>query len=400
MPGYIERLLKKDAASGMLLMLSAAMAMFLANDLILGPFYFDLLDLPIQFRIAEFDIHKPLLLWVNDGLMAIFFLVIGLEVKEEICHGSLSSLQGAMLPIIAAVGGMVVPATIYVLFTLNSPEFLNGWAVPAATDIAFALGIMMLLGKRVPTSLKVFLLALAISDDLGAILIIALFYSGKISMAALGWSVVAMGALFILNRRRYSGLTPYLFFGLLLWTAVLKSGLHATLAGVVVGFFMPMNGREGDSPLAHMKQYLYPFSNFFILPVFAFVNAGVDLSGVSLSFLASPISLGIMLGLFLGKPLGIFCFSMLAVRLGIAELPQGANRTQLFATSSLCGIGFTMSIFISSLAFVEAATLSQSRLAILGGSFASALAGYYLLWHSTRERQQALIQAEVGASVK
>ncbi|WP_427978222.1 Na+/H+ antiporter NhaA [Agarivorans sp.] len=385
MKSFIERFLKMEAAGGILLMLAAAVAMFMANNAWLSQAYFAFLDTPLQVRIAELDINKPLLLWINDGLMAIFFLVIGLEVKRELIEGALSSKERALLPVVAAVGGMVVPALVYLLFNMGDAELAKGWAIPAATDIAFALGVMALLGKRVPASLKVFLLALAIADDLGVIIVIALFYTSELAIVPAIWAACATLGLYLLNRRGHGGLTAYLILGTVLWVAVLKSGVHATLAGVIVGFMVPIKAKLGGSPLKKLEHALHPASSFIIVPIFAFANAGVPLAGISLESFQSPLALGVMLGLLVGKPLGIYTASRFAIRVGLAKLPEGSNNMQLFATSILCGIGFTMSIFISSLAFSgQTDLIALSRLAILAGSIGAALLGYGLLRWSTR----------------
>ena len=390
----IKKFFRLESASGILLILAALVALASANSPLAG-YYHEFLALDVQVKIGSLDLHKPLFLWINDGLMALFFLLIGMEVKREMIDGALSTREQALFPAIAALGGMLAPALIYLLVNHGHPETLNGWAIPAATDIAFALGVMALLGKRVPTSLKVFLLALAIIDDLGVILIIALFYTAELNTMAL---VIAGGAtllLFWMNRRGVDRLSLYLLVGTVLWVAVLKSGVHATLAGVILGFMIPNQGKRYVSPLKHLEHKLHPWSSYVILPLFAFANAGVSLSGVSLASLASPVPLGIMLGLFIGKPLGISLISYLAIRFDIARLPQGCNLRHILAVSVLCGIGFTMSIFISSLAFgvegSEWATLS--RLGILCGSTLAACLGYGVLRLSLSSRGLPLVQA-------
>lgn len=376
----IQKFLQLESASGIILIVSALLAIVLANSP-LASLYGGFLNTEVQIRIASLDLHKPLLLWINDGLMAIFFLLVGLEVKREMLEGALSSREQATFPAVAALGGMLMPAIIYLLFNFDDPITRNGWAIPAATDIAFALGVMALLGNRVPTSLKVFLLALAIIDDLGVILIIALFYTQQLTLTALLIAAAAVAMLVWMNRRGVDRISLYLLVGLVLWVAVLKSGVHATLAGVVVGFLIPNKGVRHESPLQHLEHQLHPWSAYLILPLFAFANAGVSLSGVGLADLASPLPLGIMLGLFVGKPLGIFLISLLAVRVGVAKLPPGVNFKQIFAVSVLCGIGFTMSMFIASLAFEMAGVEYGvfSRLGILCGSTLAALVGYALL---------------------
>lgn len=390
----IKKFFRLESASGILLILAALVALASANSPLAG-YYHEFLALDVQVKIGALDLHKPLFLWINDGLMALFFLLIGMEVKREMIDGALSTREQALFPAIAALGGMLAPALIYLLVNQGHPETLNGWAIPAATDIAFALGVMALLGKRVPTSLKVFLLALAIIDDLGVILIIALFYTAELNMMALAVAGGATVLLFWMNRRGVDRLSLYLLIGTVLWVAVLKSGVHATLAGVILGFMIPNQGKRYVSPLKHLEHKLHPWSSYVILPLFAFANAGVSLSGVSLASLASPVPLGIMLGLFIGKPLGISLISYLAIKLGIARLPQGCNLRHILAVSVLCGIGFTMSIFISSLAFgvegSEWATLS--RLGILCGSTLAATLGYAVLRLSLSSRGLPLVQA-------
>ncbi len=369
----IRDFFKMESAGGILLVIAAAIAMVVANTGF-GESYNNVLH--------TYVFGMSVSHWINDGLMAIFFLLIGLEVKRELLEGALKSKETAIFPAIAAVGGMLAPALIYILFNYGDPQAMQGWAIPAATDIAFALGIMALLGKRVPISLKVFLLALAIIDDLGVVVIIALFYSGDLSTLALTIGFIMTGVLFMMNSKNVTKLPYYVVAGLILWIAVLKSGVHATLAGVVIGFAIPLKGKEGEeSPLKHLEHALHPYVAFLILPIFAFANAGISLAGVSLSGLTSMLPLGIALGLLVGKPLGIFSFSWLAVKSGVAKLPEGVNMKHIFAVSVLCGIGFTMSIFISSLAFtgVSAEFDTYARLGILLGSTTAAILGYVLL---------------------
>lgn len=373
MSDMIRDFFKMESAGGILLVIAAAIAMVIANSA-MGEGY--------QAFLHTYVFGMSVSHWINDGLMAVFFLLIGLEVKRELLEGALKSRETAIFPAIAAVGGMLAPALIYVAFNFNDPAAIQGWAIPAATDIAFALGIMALLGKRVPVSLKVFLLALAIIDDLGVVVIIALFYSSDLSTIALTIGFIMTGVLFMLNAKHVTKLSIYLVADLILWIAVLKSGVHATLAGVVIGFAIPLKGNKGEhSPLKHLEHALHPYVAFAILPVFAFANAGISLQGVSLAGLTSMLPLGVALGLFLGKPLGIFSFSWAAVKLGVAKLPEGINFKHIFAVSVLCGIGFTMSIFISSLAFGQAneAYDTYARLGILMGSTTAALLGYSLL---------------------
>ncbi|MCF5889497.1 Na+/H+ antiporter NhaA [Aeromonas veronii] len=380
MSHVLKRFLKLESSSGIILILAAVIAMFFANtDLVYG--YRLFLDTPIQVKIAALDINKPLLLWINDGFMAIFFLLVGLEVKREILVGALSSREQASLPAIAAIGGIVVPALVYTFFNYSDPVSRTGWAIPAATDIAFALGVMALLGKRVPVSLKAFLLALAIIDDLGAIIIIALFYTHQLSMMALSIGLIAILVLWWMNHKNVDKISLYILIGLILWVAVLKSGVHATLAGVIVGIMIPLKGQENPTPLIYLEEKLHPWSAYLILPLFAFANAGVTLDGVSFATLLEPVPLGIMLGLLIGKPVGVFTFSFISVKLGLSKLPVGITFKHIFAVSILSGIGFTMSMFISSLAFEHGGLLysNSSRLGILVGSTIAAIIGYAML---------------------
>ncbi|MHA7228941.1 Na+/H+ antiporter NhaA [Vibrio campbellii] len=388
MNDVIRDFFKMESAGGILLVIAAAIAMTIANSP-LGESY--------QAMLHTYVFGMSVSHWINDGLMAVFFLLIGLEVKRELLEGALKSKETAIFPAIAAVGGMLAPALIYVAFNAGDPEAISGWAIPAATDIAFALGIMALLGKRVPISLKVFLLALAIIDDLGVVVIIALFYTGDLSTMALLVGFAMTGVLFMLNAKEVTKLTPYMIVGAILWFAVLKSGVHATLAGVVIGFAIPLKGKKGEhSPLKHMEHALHPYVAFGILPLFAFANAGISLEGVSMSGLTSMLPLGIALGLLVGKPLGIFTFSWAAVKLGIAKLPQGVNFIHIFAVSVLCGIGFTMSIFISSLAFANVSPEfdTYARLGILMGSTTAAIIGYALLHFSLPKKAVEEVASE------
>ncbi|QLK59859.1 Na+/H+ antiporter NhaA [Enterobacteriaceae bacterium Kacie_13] len=381
MSNLIRQFLRLEAAGGIVLILAAIVALIMANSPLQGA-YQAFLDIPVTLRFSELLIDKPLLLWINDGLMAVFFLMIGLEVKRELCEGALANRDQALFPAIAAVGGMIVPALIYLLFNGSDEIARQGWAIPAATDIAFALGVMALLGSRVPTGLKVFLLALAIIDDLGAIVIIALFYSHDVSMMALGLSAVCIAALAFMNWRGVTKLTPYLVVGAVFWVCVLKSGVHATLAGVILGFLIPLNTKEKKpSPARRLEHGIHPYVAWFILPVFAFANAGISLDGVSTAGAFSLLPMGIAAGLLLGKPLGIILFSGVALKLGVTRMPSGITFSQIAAVSVLCGIGFTMSIFIGSLAFAthDPALLTYAKMGILMGSVASAVLGYIML---------------------
>jgi NhaA family Na+:H+ antiporter len=370
----IKDFLALESAGGILLAGAALAAMLLANSP-LDALYIGFLDTPVEVRIGNFEIAKPFLLWINDGLMAVFFFLVGLELKREVLEGELSNVSQVMLPALAAAGGMAAPAGIYAWLNWGDPLTLHGWAIPAATDIAFALGVLSLLGKRVPGSLKVFLMTLAVLDDIGAIVIIALFYTHNLAPVSLVIAGLALAALLALNRSRVLGATPYLLVGLVLWASVLKSGVHATLAGVALAFFIP---RKAARMLEHD---LHPPVAYAILPLFAFANAGVSLTGVSLASFLLPLPLGIAAGLIVGKTLGVFGVSFLAIRLGLAQMPAGANWGALLGLALLCGIGFTMSLFITGLAFEglgpEYANLT--RLGILAGSLISALGGYALL---------------------
>lgn len=376
----IRQFLRLEAAGGIILIAVAIVAMFMANTP-LHTLYHVFLNVPISVGVLGHVIDKPLEWWINDALMALFFLTVGLEVKRELIQGSLAGYDKAVFPAIAACGGMLAPALIYLLFNGADAVARHGWAIPTATDIAFALGVMALLGKRVPLGLKVFLLALAIIDDLGAIVIIALFYTDALSVPALGAAATLVAVLALMNRSRVAKTSLYMIVGVGLWAAILASGIHATLAGVILGFMIPLKARQGDPLSERLEHGLHPWVAYFILPLFAFANAGVSLQGVSLGGLTSMLPLGIATGLLIGKPLGIFTFSFLAVKLGIARLPEGVGFRQIFAVSVLCGIGFTMSMFIATLAFgsTDAAFGVYSRLGILLGSTLAALLGYSLL---------------------
>ncbi len=370
----LREFLALEAAGGILLVIAAAAALALANSPAAW-LYERFLATPVEIRVDRLEIAKPLLLWINDGLMAVFFFLVGLEIKREVLEGELSQPSQIALPAIAAAGGMLVPAAIYAALNWGDPVAIEGWAIPAATDIAFALGVLSLLGDRVPNALKVFLLTLAILDDLGAIVIIALFYSGNLSVESLMVAAAALAALFALSRAKVSGIAPYLLIGLVLWVSVLKSGVHATLAGVALALFIP---RERGPEL---ERDLHPAVAFGILPLFAFANAGVSLEGVGLAALLEPVPLGIAAGLLLGKTVGVFGASAVAIGLGRARLPGGAGWGALLGASVLCGIGFTMSLFIAGLAFEGAGAefAVQTRLGVLGGSLVAAIVGYALL---------------------
>ena len=369
-----------ETASGILLLVATIIAMLVANSP-LSDIYNALLDTTVAVQVGALAIDKPLLLWVNDGLMAVFFFLIGLEIKREIMEGELSSLSQIVLPGVGALGGMAVPAAIYTWMNWGDPIALDGWAIPVATDIAFALALLGVFGARVPTSLKVFLLTLAIFDDLAAIVIIALFYSGDLSLNALLIGAVALVIAVAMNILGVTRTSSYILLGIVLWVAVLKSGVHATLAGVVIALFVPMRDADGKSPLRTLEHDLHGPVAFAILPIFAFVNAGLPLSGLSIDDVIDPVSFGIVAGLLIGKPMGILAFVGLAVGLRFAQLPTNVNWTQLFGVACACGIGFTMSLFIAGLAFEHGSGdyFGGDRLGILLGSVLSAIAAYGVL---------------------
>lgn len=379
---FIADFLRLESAGGILLIAAAGLAILFANTP-LASAYQALLSVPVEVRVGNLEIAKPLLLWINDGLMAIFFFLVGLELKRELVEGELSDPRKLILPGVGAIGGMLVPALIYVGFNWNNSVALQGWAIPAATDIAFALGILALLGSRVPTALKVFLTSLAIIDDIGAIVIIAIFYTAQLSIQALLIVIACLPVAWWLNRRNVVDHSPYLLIGVIMWVAMLKSGVHATLAGVIMAFFIPLHdiSDPGHSPLKELEHDLHAIVAFFVLPVFAFVNAGIDLRGISADQVFHAVPIGIALGLFLGKQLGIFGMCLLAVKMGLTKLPREMSLTALYGTSVLCGVGFTMSLFIGSLAFEQTGVdlLFDERLGIIAGSLASGILGYLVL---------------------
>ncbi len=394
----IRDFLENEAAAGIALMIASAVALVWANSAA-APLYEALLALPVTVTAGGVGLDKPLILWINDGMMAVFFLIVGLEIKREVLAGELSNRSKAMLPGIAALGGMAAPALVYAACNWGDPVTMQGWAIPAATDIAFAVGVLALLGSRVPSSLRIFLLALAIMDDLGAIVIIAVFYSHGIAPMALGFAAIAGLGLFWMNLIGVRRLTPYMLLGFVLWVCVLKSGIHATLAGVALAFAIPLRGalqndgrrdraeeEHEDSPLHRLEHALHPWVAFLILPVFALANAGVSLSGITPSSLAEPVPLGIALGLFAGKQLGVLLASWLAIRLRLSTLPAGANWMQFYGVAVLTGIGFTMSLFIGTLAFPDPEHAVAVRLGVLAGSIAAALFGYGLLYAAGTSR--------------
>jgi NhaA family Na+:H+ antiporter len=376
----LAAILHHPSLGGALLLAAALLAIAIensplewVNDTLLGT--------PVSFRVGRLMLDKPLLLWINDGLMAIFFFAVGLEIKKEMITGALSSREKAMLPLVGALGGMMVPAMIYAAINWGNAIAMRGWAIPTATDIAFAVGVLTLLGDRVPASLKAFLLALAIIDDLGAIVIIALFYTSELSGLALGLAALGCAVLAVLNRLRLGRFAPYLLAGIFIWVCVLKSGVHATLAGVIVALAIPVRTEDPAHPAMadELMESLHPWVTFAILPMFAFANAGVSFAGVSLSSLVAPIPLGIALGLVVGKTVGVSGACVIAVRLGIARRPEGASWLQLVGVAMICGIGFTMSLFIGMLAFSTPEQAALLRLGVLSGSLVAAVIGYGLL---------------------
>lgn len=391
MQATIKNFLRMESSGGIILMGAAALALIAANTGAAGLYQY-LIETPVEVRVGGLEIAKPLFLWVNDGLMAIFFFLVGLELKREFLEGELSRPANVLLPALGAVGGMAVPVAIYVFFNYGGQSAMRGWAIPAATDIAFALGILTLLGSRVPVSLKVFLVSLAIFDDLGAIVIIAIFYSADLSTTALVIALVCLVLLTTMNRRGVMSLSSYILVGVVMWTAVLKSGVHATLAGVALAAFIPMRDKTNPkhSPLRELEHDLHHVVAFGVLPLFAFVNAGIDLGGVGISDLMHSVPLGIAAGLFVGKQLGIFLLCFAAIKLGLARLPDGAGWGGLYGVSILCGVGFTMSLFVGSLAFenqvIDQQMVFDERLGIILGSLLSGVMGYVVL-HLTLPRR-------------
>lgn len=383
----IASFFRMESASGILLMFAATLALAMANSP-LAPWYDLLFDTPVQVRVGQLDVAKPLLLWVNDGLMAMFFFLVGLELKREIVEGELSDMRKVILPGFGAIGGMLVPAAIYLAVNAGDPTATSGWAIPAATDIAFALGILSLLGSRVPVSLKVFLTSLAIFDDLGAIVIIAIFYTAQISLVSLLIAGLCIPLLYFLNRQGVTARSVYRLIGIIMWVSMLKSGVHATLTGVILALFIPMRSKldPDERPLHDWEHDLHVLVAFFILPVFAFANAGISLAGVGMEQLLHGVPLGIALGLFLGKQAGIFGLCALAIKLKLTDMPSGMNWLSLYGTSILCGVGFTMSLFIGSLAFESTGIdiLFDERLGIIIGSLLSGIVGYLVLRFSLK----------------
>ena len=379
----VENFLKRESSAGIILMAATALALLIANSP-LDVYYDKLISLPVIVAAGDFRIDKPLLLWINDGLMAIFFFHVGLELKRELCEGELSNPRNLILPTSGAIGGMAAPALIYVAINWGNPSAMSGWAIPAATDIAFALGIMALLGSRVPASLKVFLVTLAIIDDIGAIVIIALFYTDNITEVALMIAALCFAVLWLMNRRNVVDLPGYIIVGMVLWVALLKSGVHATLAGVLLAAFIPMRSPTDpqDSPVLRLEHELNSVVSFAILPIFALANAGISFSNISPEGIFHPVTWGIFLGLVIGKQLGVFLCCWLVVKSGFASLPAGLTFKHLYGCAVLCGVGFTMSLFIGGLAFEQTGVNSifDERVGILAGSGLSALLGYVVLY--------------------
>ncbi|MBY0354580.1 MAG: Na+/H+ antiporter NhaA [Rickettsiales bacterium] len=390
----IERFLALEASGGIMLMVMALAAIACANTGFLGV-YEGLLHTDIGVRVADFSFTKDLHWWINDGLMAIFFLLVGMEIKREMKEGHLKSLQQSLLPLVAAAGGMAVPGLIYAYFNAGA-DSLRGWAIPSATDIAFALGVLALLGSRVPLGLKVFLMAVAVIDDLGAVLIIALFYTAHLSVTALAIAAALLAVLYLLNARGEGRVWLYILLGVLLWSAVLASGVHATIAGVLLGFCIPLKSGDGHAPLHRLQHQLHPWVVYAILPLFAFANAGVDFSPLALSQLGDAVPLGIALGLFVGKQVGIFGASFALIKCGFARLPQHASWAEFYGVSLLCGIGFTMSLFIAGLAFDDPLLTVETRLGVLLGTACSAVVGYaflrFVLQRQSIARREAIAQ--------
>jgi len=390
----IARFIRYQAAGGILLLIMALFAIIIANSGF-HDVYHHFLEMPFVVTLGHFHLGHNIEFFINDGLMVIFFLLVSLEIKREVLEGQLSSRDQQIIPVIGALGGVVLPAAIFAIFNWNynvgDQAAINGWAIPAATDIAFAIGVISLFGSRVPISLKLFLTALAIIDDLAAILIIALFYNNNLSIDALLFAIIIVSLLIYMNYAGVTKLLPYFVLGFCLWIAVLESGIHATIAGVLLGLTIPLRGEGKDthSPLKTLEHSLEPWSAFFILPIFAFANAGVSLAGLDFGdAVTNPISLGIIAGLFIGKQLGVFTTVFLLVKSGIAKMPKGANWKQIYGVSILTGIGFTMSIFIGNLAYIDSAEfLNIARIGILCGSFISAICGYIILHYTCAKEE-------------
>jgi NhaA family Na+:H+ antiporter len=384
--------LRLESAGGLILVSASIFALVLANSPLAG-LYTDVLSLKLTVMVETFGVSKPLLLWINDGLMAVFFLLVGLELKREVVEGQLSSPDQIVLPAMAAIGGLIVPAVIYWMINKDNPQGINGWAIPTATDIAFALAILSLLGSRVPASLKIFLTTIAIFDDLAAIIIIAVFYSADLSTVSLAAAGGGIVVLFALNRLGVRSLAAYLLVGLFIWLFVLKSGVHATLAGIAVAAFIPLKSCDDHSPARHLEHILHPWVAFGVLPIFAFANAGVSFAGVSSDAVYGTVSMGIAAGLFFGKQAGVFGMTALVVGLGFAKKPEGSTWAMLYGIALICGVGFTMSLFIGSLAFEHGgfAQATALRIGVIAGSLVSGFCGWLVL-HLSLPKSQADIQ--------
>ena len=383
--GRLANFIKHESAAGLILAVTAVIALIVSNSP-LNWLYDQFLDIPVTVRIGALALDKPLLLWINDGLMAVFFFLVGLEIKRELIEGELSGVRRAALPAIAALGGMAVPALIYVAVNAGDPVGLRGWAIPSATDIAFAMAVIAVLGNRVPPALRAFLLALAVIDDLGAIIVIAIFYTSNLSLLSLSLAALCAILLVILNRMSVTRPAAYILVGIAMWVCVLKSGVHATLAGVVTALAVPLRSMKGEEPLLHrLVDQLHPWVAFGVMPLFAFANSGVSLAGVTLARLAEPVSLGIALGLFAGKQIGIFGFTFAAVRLGLGIRPEGASWLQIYGIAAVAGIGFTMSLFIGTLAFTTPEHGASVRLGVIVGSLASTVLGLAILRYAARQ---------------
>ena len=380
-----------DAGGGVFLMLAAAGALIIANSGLYG-WYTGILEVPLSVTVNGEGLTKPMILWINDGLMAIFFFLIGLELKRELLEGKLKNPRDVVLPGAAAIGGMFVPALVYLALNWGNPATIQGWAIPAATDIAFALGVLALVGDRVPSSLKVFLLTLAILDDLGAILIIAVFYTAELKVDYLFLALIPLAIMYLRLRMKSHRVAPTLLLGLVMWVLVLKSGVHATLAGVLTAFFIPLRDKWGKSPLHGVEDGLAPYVLYFIVPVFAFANAGVALAGMQLSDMLSPLPLGVALGLIVGKQVGVFGVTWAMVKSGLAPMPRGANWWHIYGLACLAGIGFTMSLFIGSLSFSDRLLMNEVRLGVLSASAVSAVIGFLVLRYAAGP-----VTAEPGA---
>jgi len=386
---FMGEMFVSKTTPGILLCLSALLAMIVANSP-LHDNYVNILNQNYIIQVGGFIIDKPILLWINDGLMAIFFLLIGLEIKRELVEGHLSSKEMAILPAIAAIGGVIAPALIYSFINWNDPIAIKGWAIPAATDIAFALGVMMALGRRVPTALKVCLVAIAVIDDLIAVLVIAFFYTSDISLQYLTYAGIGLGTLIVMNFKNVTNLIPYLLVGVVVWAFVLKSGLHPTLAGVALGLLIPIKNKNKhqEKPLMIMEHALYPWVNLAILPIFAFVNAGISFAGVTFQTFIQPITMGIILGLFLGKQAGIMLITKIATLIGLCQLPKGVTWKQFYGMSLITGIGFTMSLFIGNLAFIGEEYAVEVRLGVIIGSLLSIITGILVLISASKPNKE------------